>query len=148
MRRFQFQTYNLSKIELLKRKEVSKNYGIFQLKKNIKNHKNPRFKQQSQAAKQQPLQQIPHPMKNIHPPHDTPQSTLLPNLPVPQPMSLNKTTSVQTATTQAAAPSPATPATMIVPQDDCTWFGHSIAAQLRMMSPQLKELTKMRLQKV
>lgn len=35
-----------------------------------------------------------------------------------------------------------------VPQDDCTWFGHSIAAQLRMMSPPRKELAKIRLQRV
>jgi hypothetical protein len=56
---------------------------------------------------------------------------------------------VQTATTVPVPETALTaPATMIVPQDDCTWFGHSIAAQLRMMSPQLKELTKMRLQKV
>jgi hypothetical protein len=37
---------------------------------------------------------------------------------------------------------------VIVPQDDSTWFGHSIAAQLRAMQAQTKELVKMRIQQV
>uniref|UniRef100_A0A1I8BC24 C2H2-type domain-containing protein n=1 Tax=Meloidogyne hapla TaxID=6305 RepID=A0A1I8BC24_MELHA len=39
-------------------------------------------------------------------------------------------------------------AAMFVSQDDSTWFGHSIAAQLRLMPLHIKELAKMRIQQV
>uniref|UniRef100_A0A183C1G0 DUF4817 domain-containing protein n=1 Tax=Globodera pallida TaxID=36090 RepID=A0A183C1G0_GLOPA len=38
--------------------------------------------------------------------------------------------------------------TLSVRQDDCTWFGHSVAASLRQMPIHTKELAKTRIQQV